>query len=53
MLTVCVSVSLSFAVPLGTLRSLGFGSDPDSRVRAAAVKLWVVGRVSMRILGGW
>lgn len=52
-LTVCVCVSLSFSVPLGTLLRLGFGSDPDSRVGAAAVKLWVVGRVSTRILGGW
>lgn len=42
-----------FSVPLGTSLSLGFGSGPDSRVRTAAVKLWVVGRVSWRILGGW
>lgn len=49
-LCVCMCV---FSVPLGTSLSLGFGSDPDSRVRTAAVKLWVVGRVSARILGGW
>lgn len=52
-LTACVCVSLSFSVPLGTLLRLGFGSDPDSKVRAGAVKLWVVGQVSKRFLGGW
>lgn len=52
-LCACVHVCVSFSVPLGTSLSLGFGSNPDSRVMAAAVKLWVVGRVSTRILGGW
>lgn len=41
--SVCVCVCAPFPVPLGTLLSLGFGCDPDSRVKGCCCEA----------VGGW